>query len=93
MLDLQEDHPRSEHREPSFKVFSREKEHTDEGYTSFSENKFKINVHNVHDVHAFETFLDRPDINVHDVHPQEKYELRKLVAWYFSEGTSGKVFN
>ena len=93
MLDLQEDHPRSEHREPSFKVFSREKEHTDEGYTSFSENKFKINVHNVHDVHAFETFLDRPDINVHDVHPQEKYELRKLGAWYFSEGTSGKVFN
>ena len=110
MLDLQEDHQRSErseHREPSFKVFSREKEHTDDGYTSFSENKVKINVHNVHyvhssssegpetnvhnvhDVHAFETFLDRPDFNVHDVHPQEKYELRQLGAWYFSEGPSG----
>ena len=110
MLDLQEDHQRSErseHREPSFKVFSREKEHIDDGYTSFSENKVKINVHNVHyvhssssegpetnvhnvhDVHAFETFLDRPDINVHDVHPQEKYELRQLGAWYFSEGPSG----
>ena len=89
MLDLQEDHQRSEHREPSFKVFYGEKEHTDDGYTSFSENKVKINVHNVHDVHAFETFLDRPDINVHDVHPQEKYELRQLGAWYFSEGPSG----
>ena len=110
MLDLQDENPRSErseHREPSFKVFSREKEHTDDGYTSFSENKVKINVHNVHyvhssssegpetnvhnvhDVHAFETFLDRPDINVHDVHPQEKYELRQLGAWYFSEGPSG----
>ena len=110
MLDLQEDHQRSErseHREPSFKVFSREKEHKDDGYTSFSENKVKTNVHNVHyvhssssegpetnvhnvhDVHAFETFLDRPDINVHDVHPQEKYELRQLGAWYFSEGPSG----
>ena len=110
MLDLQEDHPRSErseHREPNFKVFSREKEHIDDGYTSFSENKVKINVHNVHyvhssssegpetnvhnvhDVHAFETFLDRPDFNVHDVHPQEKYELRQLGAWYFSEGPSG----
>ena len=91
MLDLQEDHQRSErseHREPSFKVFSREKEHTDDGYTSFSENKVKINVHNVHDVHAFETFLDRPEINVHDVHPQEKYELRQLGAWYLSEGPS-----
>ena len=93
--------------EPNFKVFSREKEHIDDGYTSFSENKVKINVHNVHyvhssssegpetnvhnvhDVHAFETFLDRPDINVHDVHPQEKYELRQLGAWYFSEGPSG----
>ena len=49
----------------------------------------ETNVHNVHDVHAFETFLDRPDINVHDVHPQEKYELRQLGAWYFSEGPSG----
>ena len=107
MLDLQEDNPRSErseHREPNFKVFSREKEHTDDGYTFFSENKVKTNVHhvhpsssegsetnvhNVHDVHAFETFLDRPEINVHDVHPQEKYELRQLGAWYFSEGPSG----
>ena len=110
MLDLQDENPRSErseHREPSFKVFSREKEHIDDGYTSFSENKVKINVqnvhyvhssssegpetnvHNVHDVHAFETFLDRPDFNVHDVHPQEKYELRQLGAWYFSEGPSG----
>ena len=54
MLDLQDENPRSErseHREPSFKVFSREKEHTDDGYTSFSENKVKINVHNVHYVH------------------------------------------
>ncbi len=93
--------------EPNFKVFSREKEHTDDGYTSFSENKVKTNVHhvhhvhpsfsegsesnvhNVHDVHAFETFLDRPEINVHNVHPQEKYELRQLGAWYFSEGPSG----
>ncbi len=77
MLDPQEDNPRSErseHSEPNFKVFSREKEHTDDGYTSFSENKVKTNVHNVH--------------NVHDVHPQEKYELRQLGAWYFSEGPS-----
>jgi len=110
MLDLQDDNPRSErseHSEPNFKVFSREKEHIDDGYTFFSENKVKTNVHNVHyvhssssegpetnvhnvhDVHAFETFLDRPEINVHDVHPQEKYELRQLGAWYFSEGPSG----
>ena len=110
MLDLQEDNPRSErseHSEPNFKVFSREKEHTVDGYTSFSENKVKTNVHNVHYVHssssegpetnvhnvhyvhAFETFLDRPEINVHNVHPQEKYELRQLGAWYFSEGPSG----
>ena len=93
--------------EPNFKVFSREKEHIDDGYTSFSENKVKTNVHhvhhvhpsssegpetnvhNVHHVHAFQTFLDRPEINVHDVHPQEKYELRQLGAWYFSEGPSG----
>ena len=27
--------------EPNFKVFSREKEHIDDGYTSFSENKVK----------------------------------------------------
>ena len=55
MLDLQEVHQRSErseHREPSFKVFSREKEHTDDGYTSFSENKVKTNVHKVHYVHS-----------------------------------------
>ena len=110
ILDPQDENSRSErseHSEPNFKVFSREKEHTDDGYTSFSENKVKTNVHNVHyvhssfsegpetnvhnvhDVHAFETFLDRPDINVHDVHPQEKYELRQLGAWYFSEGPSG----
>ena len=110
MLDPQDENSRSErseHSEPNFKVFSREKEHTDDGYTSFSENKVKTNVHNVHyvhssssegpetnvhnvhDVHAFETFLDRPEINVHDVHPQEKYELRQLGAWYFSEGPSG----
>ena len=90
--------------EPNFKVFSREKEHIDDGYTSFSENKVKTNVHNVHyvhssssegpetnvhNVHALETFLDRPEINVHDVHPQEKYELRQLGAWYFLEGPSG----
>jgi len=52
-------HPESVHgvrSEPNFKVFSREKEHTDDGYTSFSENKDKTNVHNVHDVHATETF-------------------------------------
>ena len=42
-----------EHSRPDFKVFSREKEHTDDGYISFSENKVKTNVHNVHDVHAF----------------------------------------
>jgi len=110
MLDPQDENSRSErseHSEPNFKVFSREKEHIDDGYTSFSENKVKTNVHNVHyvhssssegpetnvhnvhDVHAFETFLDRPEINVHDVHPQEKYELRQLGAWYFSEGPSG----
>ena len=110
MLDPQDENSRSErseHSEPNFKVFSREKEHIDDGYTFFSENKVKTNVHNVHyvhssssegpetnvhnvhDVHAFETFLDRPEINVHDVHPQEKYELRQLGAWYFSEGPSG----
>ena len=109
MLDPQDENSRSErseHSEPNFKVFSREKEHIDDGYTSFSENKVKTNVHNVHyvhssssegpetnvhnvhDVHALETFLDRPEINVHNVHPQEKYELRQLGAWYFSEGPS-----
>ena len=98
---------RGERCEPNFKVFSREKEHIDDGYTFFSENKVKTNVHhvhhvhpsssegpetnvhNVHHVHAFQTFLDRPEINVHDVHPQEKYELRQLGAWYFSEGPTG----
>ena len=93
MLDLQEDHQRSErseHREPSFKVFSREKEHTDDGYTSFSENKVKINVHNVHYVHSSSSEGHETNVhNVHDVHPQEKYELRQLGAWYFSEGPSG----
>jgi len=113
MLDPQDENSRSErseHSEPNFKVFSREKGHTDDGYTSFSENKVKTNVHNVHYVHssssegpetnvhnvhyvhALETFLERPKTNVHyvhDVHPQEKYELRQLGAWYFSEGPSG----
>ena len=113
MLDPQDENSRSErseHSEPNFKVFSREKEHTDDGYTSFSENKVKTNVHNVHYVHssssegpetnvhnvhyvhALETFLDSPKTNVHnvhDVHPQEKYELRQLGAWYFSERPSG----
>ena len=113
MLDPQDENSRSErseHSEPNFKVFSREKGHTDDGYTSFSENKVKTNVHNVHYVHssssegpetnvhnvhyvhALETFLDSPKTNVHnvhDVHPQEKYELRQLGAWYFSEGPSG----
>jgi len=113
MLDPQDENSRSErseHSEPNFKVFSREKEHIDDGYTSFSENKVKTNVHNVHYVHssssegpetnvhnvhyvhALETFLERPKTNVHyvhDVHPQEKYELRQLGAWYFSEGPSG----
>ncbi len=112
MLDPQDENSRSErseHSEPNFKVFSREKGHTDDGYTSFSENKVKTNVHNVHYVHssssegpetnvhnvhyvhALETFLDRPKTNVHnvhDVHPQEKYELRQLGAWYFSERPS-----
>jgi len=73
--------------EPNFKVFSREKEHIDDGYTSFSENKVKTNVHNVHYVHSSSSKGE--EINVHDVHPQEKYELRQLGAWYFSEGPSG----
>ena len=73
--------------EPNFKVFSREKEHTDDGYTSFSENKVKTNVHNVHYVHSSSS--EGQEINVHDVHPQEKYELRQLGAWFFSEGPSG----
>ena len=76
-----------ERYEPNFKVFSREKEHTEDGYTSFSENKVKTNVHNVHYVHSSSS--EGQEINVHDVHPQEKYELRQLGAWYFSEGPSG----
>ena len=78
---------RGERCEPNFKVFSREKEHIDDGYTSFSENKVKTNVHHVHHVHPSSS--EGPEINVHDVHPQEKYELRQLGAWYFSEGPSG----
>ena len=73
--------------EPNFKVFSRDKEHTDDGYTSFSENKVKTNVHHVHHVHPSSS--EGPETNVHDVHPQEKYELRQLGAWFFSEGPSG----
>ena len=90
MLDPQDENSRSErseHSEPNFKVFSREKEHTDDGYTSFSENKDKPNVHNVHYVHS--SFSEGPETYVHNVHPQEKYELRQLGAWYFSEGPSG----
>ena len=52
-------HPVSEHGvrcEPNFKVFSREKGHTDDEYMSFPEIKGKTNVHNVHDVHDAETF-------------------------------------
>ena len=93
MLDLQDENPRSErseHREPNFKVFSREKEHTDDGYTSFSENKVKTNVHNVHYVHSSSSEGPETNVhNVHDVHPQDNYELRQLGAWYFSEGPSG----
>ena len=51
--------PESEHRErcePNFKVFSREKGHTDDEYMSFPEIKGKTNAHNVHDVRATETF-------------------------------------
>ena len=76
-----------ERYEPTFKVFTREKEHKDDGYTSFSENKVKTNVHKVHYVHSSSS--EGQEINVHDVHPQEKYELRQLGAWYFSEGPSG----
>ena len=93
MLDPQDENSRSErseHSEPNFKVFSREKEHTDDGYTSFSENKVKTNVHNVHYVHSSSSEGPETNVhNVHDVHPQEKYELRQLGAWYFSEGPSG----
>ena len=52
-------HPVSEHGErcePNFKVFSREKGHTDAEYMSFPEIKGKTNVHNVHQVHPTETF-------------------------------------
>ena len=75
MLDLQEDHQRSErseHREPSFKVFAREKEHTDDGYTSFSENKVKTNVHHVHHVHPSSS--EGPETNVHNVHDVHAFE-------------------
>ena len=85
-------HPESVHgvrSEPKSRVFYREKGHTDAEYMSFPEIKGKTNVHNVHDVHALETFLDRPKTNVHHVHPQENYELRQLGAWYFSKGPSG----
>ena len=63
-----------ERYEPTFKVFTREKEHTDNGYASFSENKVKTNVHKVHYVHSSSS--EGQEINVLDVHPQEKYELR-----------------
>ena len=52
-------HSVSEHGErcePNFKVFSREKGHTDDEYMSFPEIKGKTNVHNVHDVHQTENF-------------------------------------
>ena len=52
-------HSVSEHGErcePNFKVFSREKGHTDDEYMSFPEIKSKNNVHNVHQVHPAEDF-------------------------------------
>jgi hypothetical protein len=52
-------YPESEHSvrcEPNFKVFYREKRHTDAEYMSSPVIKGKTNVHNVHDVHATETF-------------------------------------
>ena len=52
-------HSVSEHGErcePNFKVFSREKRHTDDEYMSFPEIKSKNNVHNVHQVHPAENF-------------------------------------
>ena len=52
-------HSVSEHGErcePNFKVFSREKGHTDAEYMSFPEIKGKNNVHNVHQVHPAENF-------------------------------------
>jgi hypothetical protein len=51
--------PESEHGvrcEPNFKVFYREKGHTDAEYMSFPEIKGKTNVHNVHQVHPAENF-------------------------------------
>ncbi len=42
--------------EPNFKVFYRKEGHTDAEYMSFPVIKGKTNVHNVHDVHATETF-------------------------------------
>ena len=78
MLDPQDENSRSErgeHSEPNFKVFSREKEHTDDGYTSFSENKVKTNVHNVHYVHDFES--------------TPVSELRKLGDWLFGGPLKG----
>ena len=78
ILDPQDENSRSErseHREPNFKVFSREKEHIDDGYTSFSENKVKTNVHNVHYVHDFEL--------------TPVSELRKLGDWLFGGPPKG----
>ena len=78
MLDPQDENSRSErseHSEPNFKVFSREKEHIDDGYTSFSENKVKTNVHNVHYVHDFEL--------------TPVSELRKLGDWLFGGPPKG----
>ena len=52
-------HPESVHgvrSEPNFKVFYREKGHTDAEYMSFPEIKSKNNVHNVHQVHPEEDF-------------------------------------
>ena len=52
-------YPESEHSvrcEPNSRVFYREKRHTDAEYMSSPVIKGKTNVHNVHDVHATETF-------------------------------------
>ncbi len=52
-------HPESVHGvrcEPKSKVFYRKKRHTDAEYMSSPVIKGKTNVHNVHDVHATETF-------------------------------------
>jgi hypothetical protein len=52
-------HPESVHgvrSEPKSRVFYREKRHTDAEYMSSPVIKGKTNVHNVHDVHATETF-------------------------------------